>query len=257
MFKINSLRKEKKGMHKDLINNKYAVWYSHLIEFRKNNTPSAGGFTEIHHILPRSMGGSDSDSNLVVLTIREHFVAHLLLAKMFTGSSRIKMATALRLMAGENLLLMRSFNSKKYELARSIAKQQYQIASMEIHDDVSAQKSALDDYVDFEKLKEVAHRGLCKVCRIEPRAVNYIKNGRTYYRTKCESCNSGKEPKTPKWIFEGYEKKQECEDCGFKAKFSAQLTVRAEYKIYKTVCLNCQVGFKLSPKPSTKLKPDF
>ena len=34
-----------------------------------------------HHIIPKSVGGSDCGSNLVVLTHREHYLAHLLLAK--------------------------------------------------------------------------------------------------------------------------------------------------------------------------------
>ena len=36
----------------------------------------------IHHIAPRCIGGSDTETNLVKLTIREHLFAHLLLAKM-------------------------------------------------------------------------------------------------------------------------------------------------------------------------------
>lgn len=42
---------------------------------------------ECHHILPRSMGGSNHKSNIAILTFREHFVAHLLLSKMFLKGS--------------------------------------------------------------------------------------------------------------------------------------------------------------------------
>ena len=38
-----------------------------------------------HHIIPRCIGGKDSPDNLVNLTFREHFVAHLLLAKIYGG----------------------------------------------------------------------------------------------------------------------------------------------------------------------------
>lgn len=31
---------------------------------------------EIHHVLPRCIGGTDTGDNLVALTIREHYVAH-------------------------------------------------------------------------------------------------------------------------------------------------------------------------------------
>ena len=37
------------------------------------------GYVEMHHILPRSHGGSDTKSNLVALTAREHYLAHWLL----------------------------------------------------------------------------------------------------------------------------------------------------------------------------------
>ncbi len=41
------------------------------------------GYFEIHHILPRCMGGSDDKSNLVMFTGREHFIAHMLLWKSY------------------------------------------------------------------------------------------------------------------------------------------------------------------------------
>ena len=36
---------------------------------------------EVHHIVPRSLGGADDVENLVALTIREHYVAHLVFDK--------------------------------------------------------------------------------------------------------------------------------------------------------------------------------
>lgn len=37
---------------------------------------------EKHHIIPRSEGGSSKKTNLVELTIKEHFIVHMLLIKM-------------------------------------------------------------------------------------------------------------------------------------------------------------------------------
>lgn len=42
-------------------------------------------YTERHHILPKSLGGNDESDNLVDLTAREHFIVHLLLAKIYGG----------------------------------------------------------------------------------------------------------------------------------------------------------------------------
>lgn len=41
-----------------------------------------GGYYEVHHIVPRSMGGDDGPNNLVALSYREHFIAHWLLYKI-------------------------------------------------------------------------------------------------------------------------------------------------------------------------------
>lgn len=48
--------------------------------------------TEVHHILPRCLGGSDDKSNLVVLTMREHYIAHMLLCKIFPNNSKLSNA---------------------------------------------------------------------------------------------------------------------------------------------------------------------
>lgn len=60
--------------------NKYTKWYNLIIERAKNRTVT--GYSEKHHILPKSLGGDNSDTNLVELTAREHFICHLLLTKM-------------------------------------------------------------------------------------------------------------------------------------------------------------------------------
>lgn len=56
--------------------------YKELIDYAKNEDRAKGGkeYYELHHILPRSMGGSDKKENLVLLTVGEHTYAHYLLA---------------------------------------------------------------------------------------------------------------------------------------------------------------------------------
>lgn len=63
--------------------NKYSKWYFEIIS-KGSKTKPAKGYTESHHILPKAFGlGGETDSNnLVYLTARAHFVAHLLLPKM-------------------------------------------------------------------------------------------------------------------------------------------------------------------------------
>ncbi len=54
-----------------------------------------GCYSERHHITPRSLGGADEARNLVLLTFREHFLAHWLLTKMTTDEALRRMQRAL------------------------------------------------------------------------------------------------------------------------------------------------------------------
>ena len=76
----------------------YAKLYNRIIENRLNNPYN--GYTEKHHIVPVSLGGSDSKDNLVRLTAREHFVCHWILVKMYRGNknSYYKMLKAFNMM---------------------------------------------------------------------------------------------------------------------------------------------------------------
>jgi hypothetical protein len=78
------------------LNNKYTHIYN-LIIFRAINR-SLVGYSEKHHIVPKSLGGSNRKDNLVKLTAREHFICHRLLVKMTTGQNKIKMSYAIRCM---------------------------------------------------------------------------------------------------------------------------------------------------------------
>jgi len=62
----------------------YKIVYEKLIEKGKNRL-FLDGYVERHHIIPKSFGGSNDKSNIVALTAREHFIAHLLLAKIYGG----------------------------------------------------------------------------------------------------------------------------------------------------------------------------
>ena len=61
----------------------YQKQYNLLIDRARNRLLET--YTEKHHIVPKCMNGSNDVSNLVALTAREHFLAHLLLAKIYGG----------------------------------------------------------------------------------------------------------------------------------------------------------------------------
>lgn len=80
--------------------NKYEKYYKQIIS---NGIPSRLPGYERHHVLPKSLGGSDEPENLVYITAREHFICHWLLTKIYpTGEEHWKMLNALRMMRAEN-----------------------------------------------------------------------------------------------------------------------------------------------------------
>lgn len=78
--------------------NKYTICYYNIIN--RALSRSISGYTEKHHIIPKSLGGLDSPENLAILTAKEHYIAHLLLPHMVLDSThKKKMWGALRCMS--------------------------------------------------------------------------------------------------------------------------------------------------------------
>jgi hypothetical protein len=83
-----------------MLTNKYSKTYFTITSNAKQRITE--GYTETHHIIPQSLGGSNDKDNLVELTAREHFICHWLLIKMTEGEDRGKMLYALQGMKAEN-----------------------------------------------------------------------------------------------------------------------------------------------------------
>lgn len=66
------------------IPNSYTKTYYRIVNrsFQENRKRSNGNIYEEHHIIPKSCGGTDDQSNLVLLTPKEHYICHRLLPKM-------------------------------------------------------------------------------------------------------------------------------------------------------------------------------
>lgn len=61
----------------------YSAVYCALITKRLQNPLPEDEYGEVHHIIPKSEGGTNDKDNLVRLSAREHYIAHLLLAKIY------------------------------------------------------------------------------------------------------------------------------------------------------------------------------
>lgn len=114
------------------LQNKYTKWYNNIIATAKSRILLKEIYTESHHIIPRSLNGSNDPSNLVELTAREHFICHLLLPKMLNGIEKRNMTFAIWSMLNRDHSKQRSrhkVNSHTYQrLKIQVAK-----ASSELH----------------------------------------------------------------------------------------------------------------------------
>jgi hypothetical protein len=95
--------------------NKYSKWYFSVVNaaVERNWDKTYNGYTEKHHILPKSIEKNDV---VVFLTAREHFICHLLLTKMLKdGIHRRKMVLALHRLTHGNKNKIYYKSSKIYE----------------------------------------------------------------------------------------------------------------------------------------------
>ena len=110
-------------------------------------------------------------------------------------------------------------------------------------------------------------RKLCKTCGQRPRAINYYKEGKPFYRSKCDHCARGSQKERPLWALAGYKKKNVCDRCNFKSPHQESFNVfhvdgdlvNCRFTNLKTVCANCQ---RVLHKEGVKWKqgdlvPDF
>jgi len=72
------------------LQNKYAKCYYSIINRAKSRELSKDIYIEKHHIIPRSLGGSNDQTNLVKLTAKEHRLAHILLPRMTIDPAHTK-----------------------------------------------------------------------------------------------------------------------------------------------------------------------
>jgi hypothetical protein len=85
----------------------YSTHYNLLITRAQNRELLT--HKETHHIIPKCLGGLDTKDNLVNLTYREHYIAHLLLAKIHGGP----LWHAVNLMGR-----LKKYSNRHYERAR-------------------------------------------------------------------------------------------------------------------------------------------
>jgi hypothetical protein len=144
-----------------MLTNKYSKLYYKITSNAKQRITE--GYTELHHIIPQSLGGSNDKENLVELTAREHFICHWLLIKMTEGEDRSKMLYALNGMKAENRYQQRyhtKITARVYE--------KYRLEHADNHSKKMKGRPAWNKGRKLEGEKLEAHRERTRNRKIDP-----------------------------------------------------------------------------------------
>jgi hypothetical protein len=144
-----------------MLTNKYSKTYFDITSNAKHR--NTDGYTELHHIIQQSMGGSNDKENLVELTAREHFICHWLLIKMTEGEDRSKMLYALNGMKAENRYQQRyhtQITARVYE--------KYRIEHAENHSKRMKGRPAWNKGIKLEGIELEEHRERTRNRKIDP-----------------------------------------------------------------------------------------
>ena len=175
-----------------IIKNKYFKWYTNIINNAKNKSNLiVDDYHENHHIIPRAIFNNiisinennvnlDDKNNIISLTAKEHFIAHLLLSKFTTGVDQRKMIHAMY-----GLLFQRSAIQNRYVTLNS---RTYEYIKKEFIKSVSGDNH-WTKHVSKELLSEIAIK----------REANYTPEQKTL-RAEKQSQRTKGIPKTEKWF---------------------------------------------------------
>ncbi len=180
-----------------------------------------------------------SRADIVGLTPREHYFALKLLERMCEGETKKNITSTIKLMSTINHKLL-IHNSRQYETSRKIIFYLLHKSGQKYLQDIDVQNQILARH---NNLENIFKNGVCSRCNINPRAINYIKDGKTHYRSLCNKCITANNSPTPVITT-----KNTCSVCGFVAKFPAQLVDVTINNSSRVVCLNCQVGLTTASK---------
>ena len=192
------------------LQNKYTKCYYSIIERAKSRVLPKEIYTEKHHIIPKSIGGTNNKDNLVRLTAKEHRLVHILLPRMTIDPAHTKsMWYALWMMlrtknnnqqrkiskgsAFEIAKIKVAENSSRLHKGKTVSKETREKLSKSCQGRPSAFKGKTHSKEAKKKLSE-SHKG--KV--VSPETVSKILESRKHYRhseetkAKISSSNKGK-----------------------------------------------------------------
>lgn len=119
----------------------YSKIYTNLIDTCRNK--KYDGYTEKHHIIPKCMGGDDSDSNLIIMSAREHFIAHMLLYRIHGTKELLYAINMMTIHNSDNRM-----NNRRYQWIREKFVENHPCKESYVKDKIS---TSLKEYYSSEE----------------------------------------------------------------------------------------------------------
>lgn len=174
------------------LTNKYTTWYYNIIAKAKIRVKT-NEYLEVHHIIPKSLGGRNEFDNLVELTAKEHFICHRLLVKMTTGTAKKSMAFAIWQMSSLN----NKVSKNRYKPSSRI----YAILKKQLSDSCKGVRLSEEHKAKMRKPKSEEHKAKLRKPKSEEhkKAIAAARLGKTFgythsieTREKIRKSNTGK-----------------------------------------------------------------
>ena len=119
--------------------NRYLTLISYAIKY-----PMTSENDEEHHILPESMGGDNNNTNLVMLTARQHYLAHWLLWKAYKSKEMTSAFFAMSNQNNQHQGRTRRITSRTYEVLRKEFAQLISISTTKLWQDPIYRQKHID-----------------------------------------------------------------------------------------------------------------
>jgi hypothetical protein len=133
--------------------------HDQLIDRAKSRLKESGTYYEKHHIIPKCMGGLDSEDNLVNLTAREHFLVHWLLVEIYRGTEyHYKLLSAWSKMCCYS----------KRQIERSVSSRYFKYAREEYHKSRLKTEFDVDVVIYDEVTRSIRYEGKLRDAGFRP-----------------------------------------------------------------------------------------
>lgn len=157
-------------------------------------------YAERHHIIPKSMGGSDEYSNLTWLTAEEHLQVHLLLPKMVSGEKNIRKMTlaAVRMANPQSKTQKRIINDNLIPNINAIRTEAALLHSRYMREKHKGSKNPFYGRKHTKETKERLRIATASRVMTDQMHINYSNGRKTFYKNNPHKKPTGN--KNPRFI---------------------------------------------------------